>query len=102
MGRSWVGWRDYIRSKSEGGCVQDDSAFQDWKTREPVLRYLCSLQTSLGDNFAFEYAPRLHIPTFKAPIPVHADGSIVDKHKGLAQIFDGVPWEIWERTLRVG
>ncbi|KAJ8064239.1 hypothetical protein OCU04_006586 [Sclerotinia nivalis] len=36
--------------------------------------------------------PRLYLPGFGGYLPVHADGTVLDAYKGLAQIFDGAPW----------
>lgn len=65
-----------------------------WKKRAPIPGVIAAL--ILDEDWREEgrsYAePFLWFPTINAYLPAHADGTVLDKYKGLAQIFDGAPW----------
>ncbi|EDN98412.1 predicted protein [Sclerotinia sclerotiorum 1980 UF-70] len=79
-------WEIYIKGEV------DEDALEFWKTRTPIPGLLCCFEPDLSNVPGKVSTPKLHITDIDAWVPAHADGTMVDKYKGLAQIFDGVPW----------
>ncbi|KAJ8064244.1 hypothetical protein OCU04_006591 [Sclerotinia nivalis] len=84
--RMFRDWEIYINGEV------DEDALGFWKTRTPIPGLLCCFEPDLGNEPGRISMPKLHITNINAWLPAHADGTMVDKYKGLAQIFDGVPW----------
>ena len=63
-----------------------------WKTREPVAGLVGWFYSDDQDDPSIVPLPRMFVPSMLAWLPAHADGTIVDRYKGLTQIFDGAPW----------
>ncbi|KAF7875279.1 hypothetical protein EAF04_002451 [Stromatinia cepivora] len=79
-------WKRYINGEV------DEDALEFLKTRTSIPGLLCCFEPDLSNEPGRISMPKLHITDIDAWLPAHADGTMVDKYKGLAQIFDGVPW----------
>lgn len=74
-------------------AVSADAA-RFWEHRAPVPGLIARLD---GDETWFEDGkkcaePRLFFRDIDGYLPAHRDGTVLDKYKGLSQIFDGAPW----------
>lgn len=81
-------WEAYMKIKA-AEVPQDVDFLQFWKHRKPVLSVMGWLHSDETNEPSY---PRIYVPSISAWLPAHADGTIVNKYKGLAQIFDGAPW----------
>ncbi|TGO89938.1 hypothetical protein BPOR_0086g00080 [Botrytis porri] len=59
---------------------------------EPVIGIMGWFYADAQEDPSVVPLPRMCVPSILAWLPAHADGTIVDKYKGMAQIFDGAPW----------
>ncbi|QSZ35743.1 hypothetical protein DSL72_006865 [Monilinia vaccinii-corymbosi] len=87
---------DFKRFPQHGNPQHEVSAstLQFWATREPVPALTARLDRdkSWREDGKICAEPRLYFPGVHAYLPAHQDGTILDKYKGIAQIFDGAPW----------
>ncbi|KAF7957299.1 hypothetical protein EAE96_002886 [Botrytis aclada] len=84
-------WKQYKKAIARD-VAQDGDVVDFWKTREPIVSVMGWFHEDSQDEFSAVPRPRMYVPSLTAWLPAHADGTIVDKYKGLAQIFDGAPW----------
>ncbi|TGO58159.1 hypothetical protein BCON_0058g00420 [Botryotinia convoluta] len=84
-------WKQY-RKAIVRSIARDADVVNFWKTREPVMGLVGWFYADAQDDPSVVPLPRMYVPSVLAWAPAHADGTIVDKYKGLAQIFDGAPW----------
>ncbi|RAL64651.1 hypothetical protein DID88_001684 [Monilinia fructigena] len=67
---------------------------QFWEDREPVIGLIARLDE---DETWFAHGkkcaePRLYFRDIGGYLPAHRDGTILDRYKGITQMFDGAPW----------
>ncbi|KAF7867078.1 uncharacterized protein EAF02_009864 [Botrytis sinoallii] len=84
-------WKDY-RKAIVRNIALDGDVVSFWKTREPVMGLVGWFFADAQVDPSVVPLPRMYVPSMLAWLPAHADGTIVDKYKGLAQLFDGAPW----------
>ncbi|KAF5875728.1 uncharacterized protein Bfra_011491 [Botrytis fragariae] len=84
-------WKQYRKAIVQN-TARDRDVVNFWKTREPIVGLVGWFYADTQDESSVLPLPRMYIPSVLAWLPAHADGTIVDKYKGLAQIFDGAPW----------
>ncbi|KAF7875284.1 hypothetical protein EAF04_002456 [Stromatinia cepivora] len=65
-----------------------------WRNRTPVPGLIGRIDQDMSWREMGKMCaePRLYLPGFDGYLPIHADGTVLDPYKGLAQIFDGAPW----------
>ncbi|KAK8909944.1 hypothetical protein ACHAPC_006994 [Botrytis cinerea] len=84
-------WKLY-REAVNRNVARDGDVVNFWKTREPVAGLVGWFYPDDQDDPSIIPLPRMYVPSMLAWLPAHADGTIVDRYKGLTQIFDGAPW----------
>lgn len=84
-------WKDY-RKAIVLNIARDGDVVNFWKTREPVISLVGWFYADTQVDPSVVPLPRMYVPSMLAWLPAHADGTIVDRYKGLTQIFDGAPW----------
>ncbi|TGO07883.1 hypothetical protein BTUL_0240g00120 [Botrytis tulipae] len=84
-------WKDY-RKAIVRNIARDGDVVNFWKTREPVIGLVGWFYADAQVDPSVFPLPRMYVPSLLAWLPAHADGTIVDRYKGLTQIFDSAPW----------
>ncbi|KAF7929111.1 hypothetical protein EAE99_004855 [Botrytis elliptica] len=84
---------DYL-SRLKDLHMEHKGNFKRWKDMKLTIALLCELDADSNWETLGKKAPepRLYCFSFDAWTLAHEDGSPLNKYKGLAQIFEGVPW----------
>ncbi|TGO29824.1 hypothetical protein BPAE_0010g00070 [Botrytis paeoniae] len=85
---------DYLSHLGYLQEMKHEGNFGHWKSVKLTIALLCELDLDSNWETLGKKAPepRLYCFSFDAWILAHKDGSPLNKYKGLAQIFEGVPW----------
>ncbi|KAF7936587.1 uncharacterized protein EAE97_007953 [Botrytis byssoidea] len=85
---------DYQRYLKDLQAMKNRKKFEFWNKVKVTIASLCELDVDSNWETLGKKAPepRLYCFSFEAWIPAHEDGSLLNKYKGLAQIFEGAPW----------
>ncbi|KAJ8071835.1 hypothetical protein OCU04_002148 [Sclerotinia nivalis] len=88
MANYFHGYLALLKRSGRGECLKF------WEK----VKYTAALHCTFDDDAGWEAcgksapAPRLYVLALDAWIPANADGTPLNKYKGLAQIFEGAPW----------
>ncbi|TGO55288.1 hypothetical protein BOTNAR_0248g00030 [Botryotinia narcissicola] len=86
-------FRSFLRQPDSQYRLKDD-VMDFWKVHAPglgiIARFVADSDWRLRKKRCPE--PRYHFVGFNTYLPAHADGTILNQYKGLAQIFEGAPW----------
>ncbi|TGO34360.1 hypothetical protein BHYA_0200g00050 [Botrytis hyacinthi] len=71
-----------------------DDVMNFWKEHVPGLGMIARFDADSDWRLRKKSCPepRYHFVGFDTYLPAHADGTILNPYKGLAQIFEGAPW----------
>ncbi|THV52233.1 hypothetical protein BGAL_0085g00240 [Botrytis galanthina] len=86
-------FRSFLRQPDSQYRLRDD-VMNFWKAHAPGLGMIARFDADSDWRLRMKLCPepRYHFVGFNTYLPAHADGTILNQYKGLAQIFEGTPW----------
>ncbi|KAF7885319.1 uncharacterized protein EAF01_011384 [Botrytis porri] len=86
-------FREFLRQPNAKYRLKDD-VMNFWKNHVPGIGMIARFDADADWRLRMKRCPepRYHFVGFDMYLPAHADGTILNQYKGLAQIFEGAPW----------
>ncbi|ESZ95476.1 hypothetical protein SBOR_4130 [Sclerotinia borealis F-4128] len=84
-----LGFPNYLAELKRVGREED---LKFWKNVKYTPAMHCRFYDDIYWGLKEKMEPMLYFFALDAWLPAHEDGTVLDKYKGLAQIFEGAPW----------